>query len=223
MNKENNLKRLIDCGVVSIIRVENSTEAVKSAEALRKGGINIIEVSMVTPGALDAIRAISQKFGEDVLVGAGTVLDSETARAAILAGAEFIIGPTLNREVIKVCNRYSKIVIPGALTPTEILTAWELGADIVKVFPARVLGPRYIKDILAPLPQVRLLPTGGVNLENAGEFLKAGAVAIAVGSALVNKKVVKEGKFDIITEKARKFLEVVNKARKLSNFKRPAS
>ena len=203
--------------------MENSTEAVKSAEALRKGGINIIEVSMVTPGALDAIRAISQKFGEDVLVGAGTVLDSETARAAILAGAEFIIGPTLNREVIKVCNRYSKIVIPGALTPTEILTAWELGADIVKVFPARVLGPRYIKDILAPLPQVRLLPTGGVNLENAGEFLKAGAVAIAVGSALVNKKVVKEGKFDIITEKARKFLEVVNKARKLSNFKRPAS
>ncbi|MHA1582611.1 MAG: bifunctional 4-hydroxy-2-oxoglutarate aldolase/2-dehydro-3-deoxy-phosphogluconate aldolase [Candidatus Baldrarchaeia archaeon] len=223
MNKENNLKRLIDCGVVSIIRVENSTEAVKSAEALRKGGINIIEVSMVTPGALDAIRAISQKFGEDVLVGAGTVLDSETARAAILAGAEFIIGPTLNREVIKVCNRYSKIVIPGALTPTEILTAWELGADIVKVFPARVLGPRYIKDILAPLPQVRLLPTGGVNLENAGEFLKAGAVAIAVGSALVNKKVVKEGKFDIITEKARKFLEIVNKARKFSNFKRPAS
>jgi len=223
MNKENNLKRLIDCGVVSIIRVENSTEAVKSAEALRKGGINIIEVSMVTPGALDAIHAISQKFGEDVLVGAGTVLDSETARAAILAGAEFIIGPTLNREVIKVCNRYSKIVIPGALTPTEILTAWELGADIVKVFPARVLGPRYIKDILAPLPQVRLLPTGGVNLENAGEFLKAGAVAIAVGSALVNKKVVKEGKFDIITEKARKFLEIVNKARKFSNFKRPAS
>lgn len=213
MSKEDNLKRLIDCGIVSIIRVENSTEAIKSAKSLKEGGIYVIEVSMVTPGALDAIRAISQEFGKEVLVGAGTVLDPETARATILAGAEFIIGPTLNREVIEVCNRYSKIVVPGALTPTEILTAWELGADLVKVFPARLVGPKYIKDILGPLPQVRLVPTGGVNLENAGEFLKAGAVMVAVGGALVDKKAVKEGRFDIITEKARKFLEVVKKVR----------
>ena len=213
MDKEEKLKRIIDCGVVSIIRVKSSEEAVKIADAIKQGGVDVIEVSLVTPGALEAIRTISQKFGDKVLTGAGTVLDSESARAAMLAGAEFVICPTLKRSVIETCRRYSKISIPGAFTPTEILTAWEWGVDIVKVFPAGLAGPEYFKDILAPLPQVRLLPTGGVNLDNAGEFIKAGAVAIAVGSALVDKKAVAEARFDIITENARKFLEAVKKAR----------
>lgn len=213
MGKEENLKRIIECGVVSIIRVKSSEEAVKIADAIEKGGVDIIEVSLVTPGALEAIHTISQKFGDKVLAGAGTVLDSESARAAISAGAEFVIGPALKRNVVETCRRYSKICIPGAFTPTEILAAWEWGADIVKVFPASLAGPRYFKDILDPLPQVRLLPTGGVNLDNAGEFIKAGAVAIAVGGSLVDKKAVAEGRFDVITENARKFLEAVKKAR----------
>jgi len=213
LSKEEKLRRLIECGVVSIVRVEGPEEAIKIAKAIKEGGVNVIEVSMVTPGALDAIQTTSRELGDEVLTGVGTVLDPETARAAILAGAEFVIGPTLNEGVIKVCKRYSKISIPGALTPTEILTAWEMGADIVKVFPAGLVGPGYFKDVLSPLPQVRLLPTGGVSLSNAGEFIKAGAVAVAVGSALVDRRAVAEGRFDIITDNARKFSEVVKKAR----------
>ena len=148
-----------------------------------------------------------------VLVGAGTVLDPVTARACILAGAEFIVSPTLNLEVIELCRRYSKIVIPGTLTPTEILTAWEAGADIVKVFPASLGGPSYLKDILGPLPQVKLVPTGGVNLETTPEFIKAGAVAVAAGTSLVNKKAVSEKNWDLITETAQKFCAAVRQAR----------
>jgi len=151
---------------------------------------------------------------EDVLVGAGTVLDPETARAAILAGADFIVSPTLNLSVIEVCRRYSKIVVPGAFTPTEILTAWEAGADIVKVFPATVGGPRYLMDIRGPLPQIRLVPTGGVTLENTPDFIRAGAVAVAAGTSLVDKKAVSEKRYDLITENARKFVEAVKMARK---------
>jgi 2-dehydro-3-deoxyphosphogluconate aldolase/(4S)-4-hydroxy-2-oxoglutarate aldolase len=148
-----------------------------------------------------------------VLVGAGTVLDPETARAVILAGAEFVVSPTLNLGVIEVCRRYSKIVIPGTFTPTEILTAWEAGADIVKVFPATVGGPQYLRDIKGPLPQIRLMPTGGVNLENTPDFIRAGAVAVAAGTSLVDKKAVKEKNYDLITETARKFVEAVKRAR----------
>jgi 2-dehydro-3-deoxyphosphogluconate aldolase/(4S)-4-hydroxy-2-oxoglutarate aldolase len=148
-----------------------------------------------------------------VLVGAGTVLDPETARAVILAGAEFVVSPTLNLRVIEVCRRYSKIVIPGTFTPTEILTAWEAGADIVKVFPATVGGPQYLRDIKGPLPQIRLMPTGGVNLENTPDFIRAGAVAVAAGTSLVDKKAVKEKNYDLITETARKFVEAVKRAR----------
>ena len=213
MGKEENLKRLIDCGVIPVIRVGSLEAAVNVAEAIKKGGVNVIEVSFVTPNALDAIKIVIDRLGGEVLPGAGTVLDPESARAAILAGAEFIVSPTLNREVIEVCRRYSRISIPGALTPTEILTAWELGADIVKVFPAALGGPRYIRDVLEPLPQVRLLPTGGVSLDNAGEFIRAGAVAIAVGGALVDRRAVQEGKFDVIAENAHRFVDVVRKAR----------
>jgi len=212
-NKEKNLQAIIDCGVVAIIRAESAQEAMDICLAIAKGGVKPIEITMTVPGAIEAIKELKGLLKDKVLLGAGTVLDPETAKAVIYAGAEFVVAPTLNLEVIKVCRRYSKIVIPGAFTPTEILTAWESGADIVKIFPARVGGPKYVTDIRGPLPQIRLLPTGGVELDNTADFIKAGAVAVAVGTSLVDKKAVKEKKFDIITENARKFVEAVKSAR----------
>jgi len=212
-NKEKNLRAIIDCGVVAIIRAESAQEAIDVCLAIAKGGVKPIEITMTVPGAIEAIKELKGTLQGKVLLGAGTVLDPETAKAVIYAGAEFVVAPTLNLEVIKVCRRYSKIVIPGAFTPTEILTAWESGADIVKIFPARVGGPKYVTDIRGPLPQIRLLPTGGVELDNTPDFIKAGAVAVAVGTSLVDKKAVKEKKFDIITENARKFVEAVKSAR----------
>ncbi len=212
-NKEKNLQDIIDCGVVAIVRVGNAREAVEVCGAIARGGVKPIEVTMTVPGAIDAIKEFKSSVGDEILVGAGTVLDPETARAVILAGAEFVVSPTLNRGVIEVCRRYSKIVIPGAFTPTEILTAWEAGADIVKVFPATVGGPQYLRDIKGPLPQIRLSPTGGVNLENTPDFIRAGAVAVAAGTSLVNKKAVSEKNYDLITETARKFIEAVKLAR----------
>ncbi len=212
-NKERNLQDIIDCGVVAIIRVASAQEAVEVCGAIAKGGVKPIEITMTVPGAIDAIKELKDATEGKVLLGAGTVLDPETARAVIIAGAEFVVCPTLNLKVIEVCRRYSKIVIPGALTPTEILTAWEAGADIVKVFPATMGGPRYLKDIRGPLPQIRLIPVGGVNLENTPDFIKAGAVAVAVGSSLVDRKAVSEKKYDIITETAKRFVEAVKLAR----------
>ena len=213
VDKEKMLQFLIDNGVVAIVRADNSSQLVQVAEAIREGGVRAIEFTMTTPDALDLIKETSKKLGQDVLLGAGTVLDPETCRAAILAGAQFIVTPTLNTDVIKMCQRYSKVVVPGALTPTEILTAWDAGADMVKVFPATLGGPQYFKDLHGPLPQIKLVPTGGVSLENTGDFIKAGAVAVAVGSNLVNNKLVKEGKFAEIAETARKFVAEVRKAR----------
>lgn len=212
-DKDKNLQTITDCGVVAIVRVSNAREAVDVCMAIARGGVKPIEVTMTVPGAIDAIKEFKSAVKEEVLIGAGTVLDPETARACILAGAEFIVSPTLNLEVIKVCRRYSKIIIPGTFTPTEILTAWEAGSDIVKVFPASVGGPGYLKDIMGPLPQVKLVPTGGVNLETTPEFIKAGAVAVAAGTSLVNKKAVSEQNWDIITETARKFVAAVKQAR----------
>jgi len=212
-NKEKNLQVIIDCGVVAIVRVASAQEAVEVCGAIAKGGVKPIEVTMTVPGAIDAIKEFKSAVKDEVLVGAGTVLDPETARAVILAGADFVVSPTLNLEVIKVCRRYSKIVIPGTFTPTEILTAWEAGADIVKVFPATVGGPQYLRDIRGPLPQIRLCPTGGVNLENTPDFIRAGAVAVAAGTSLVDKKAVSEKNYDLITENARKFVAAVKLAR----------
>jgi len=212
-SKEKNLQDILDCGIIAIVRVGSAQEAVEVCGAIAKGGVKPIEVTMTVPGAIDAIKEFKSAVKEEVLVGAGTVLDPETARAAILAGAEFIVSPTLNLEVIEVCRRYSKIVIPGTFTPTEILTAWEAGADIVKVFPATVGGPKYLKDILGPLPQVRLCPTGGVTLDNTPDFIRAGAVAVAAGTSLVDKKAVAEKNYDLITETARKFCQAVKLAR----------
>jgi len=207
------LEAIIVSGIVAVIRVNSAQEAVEVCGAIAKGGVKPIEVTMTVPGAVDVIKELRSIMKEEVILGAGTVLDSETARAVILAGAEFIVSPTLNLGVIEICRRYSKVVVPGAFTPTEILTAWEAGADIVKVFPATVGGPKYLKDILGPLPQVRLIPTGGVNLENTPDFIKAGAVAVAAGTSLVSKVALKEKRYDIITEMARKFIEAVKTAR----------
>ena len=211
--KEQNLQIITDCGVVAIVRVSSAHEAVDVCQAVAKGGVTPIEVTMTVPGAIDVIKEFKSAVKEEVLVGAGTVLDPETARACILAGADFIVSPTLNLEVIKVCRRYSKIIIPGAFTPTEVLVAWDAGADIVKVFPASVGGPQYLKSILGPLPQVKLCPTGGVNLETTPAFIKAGAVAVAVGTSLVDKQAVSDKNWDFITETARKFCEIIKQAR----------
>jgi len=205
---------LLDIGLVPVVRASSADDAMRIVDAIREGGVNTIEITMTVPNAIGVMEEVAKKFGDEVLLGAGTVLDAETARASILAGAEFVVGPCLDEELIRICKRYAKIVIPGAMTPTEILRAWERGADIVKVFPAGNLGgPKYIRAIKAPLPQILLNPTGGVNLENAGEFIKAGASVISVGSALVDKKAVAERRFEILTEKARRFLEEVKKAR----------
>jgi len=212
-NKEKNLQDIVNCGVVAVIRVASAQEAVEVCGAIAKGGVKPIEITMTVPGAIDAIKELKGAMKDNVLLGAGTVLDPETARAVILAGAEFVVCPTLNLEVIEVCRRYSKVVVPGAFTPTEILTAWEAGADMVKVFPATVGGPGYLRDIRGPLPQIRLVPTGGVNVENTPDFIRAGAVAVAAGSSLVDRKAVSQKKYDIITENAKKFVEAVKLAR----------
>ncbi len=208
------LAKILEEGVIPVIRVASAEEAMGVAKALKEGGISVIEVTMTVPGAMDVIKEVSQKFKDQVLLGAGTVLDPETARLALINGARFLVTPSLNLATIKMANRYGAVVIPGALTPTEIVTAWEAGADLVKVFPiGQVGGPAYIRAIKAPLPQIPLVPTGGVNLQNAGEFIKAGAAAIAAGGELVDKKAVAEKKFNVVAENARKFLEEVKKAR----------
>lgn len=213
MGQIEDLGRIVGGGLVAIVRLDREAPLMAVAEALGAGGIDVIEVTMTTPGALDALREASASLRDRALLGAGTVLDSQTARAAILAGARFIVSPTLSGSVIKTCRRYSVVSIPGAYSPTEILAAWELGADLVKVFPAGGLGPQYIKDVLAPLPQVRLVPTGGVDLGNIRAFLEAGAAAVAVGGNLVSKSVVARGDFAALTETARQFRMAVDKAR----------
>lgn len=213
MSKEKDLQRIVDCGVVAIVRFDRSEELVEAAQAIKAGGVDVIEFTMTTPNALGIIEASAKEFGEEVLLGAGTVLDSETARAAILAGARYIVSPTLDPQVIELCHRYGVIAVPGAFSPTEILAAWELGADLVKVFPAGAMGPGYIKDILSPLPQVRLLPTGGVSLSNVAQFIAAGATAVAAGSSLVDKTAVAERDFARLTAIAREFVTAIRKAR----------
>lgn len=213
MEREEILREIEECGVIAVVRAKDSSSATKIAKAVCAGGVKPVEITMTVPGAIDVIKEVSHELKGKAIIGAGSVLDAETARIAILAGAEFIVGPALNLEMISLCKRYSKVSIPGAFTPTEIVTAWQAGADIVKIFPATLGGPVYFKDIHGPLPHIKLLPTGGVTLENAGEFIKAGACAIAVGSNLVDKKVVSEGKFEIITELAKKFVQEVKRAR----------
>ena len=211
--RNENLASMKEGGVVAVLRADSPDALVHVAQAIGRGGVGAVEITMTTPGALDVIDECANRLGGELLLGAGSVLDPETARAAILAGAEYIVTPTLNPDVITLCRRYDKVVIPGALTPTEILTAWECGADIVKVFPATVVGPRYFRDVKAPLPQVDLMPTGGVNLDNAGDFIRAGACAVAVGSNLVDKAAVAAGEWHVLTDTARDYVDAVRNAR----------
>jgi 2-dehydro-3-deoxyphosphogluconate aldolase/(4S)-4-hydroxy-2-oxoglutarate aldolase len=198
---------------VAVLRAKDSTQLFEAAVALEAGGVKSIEVTMTTPNALAVIHEVGKKLGDKVLVGVGTVLDAETARQAILAGAEFVVGPTLSLDVIKICRRYSKVVVPGAFTPTEILTAWESGADLVKLFPATAVGPKYIKDIKGPLPQIPICPTGGVDVNNTADFIKAGAAAVAAGTSLVDSKALAARDFAAITTMAQRFVSAVRQAR----------
>ena len=214
MENSRQIELIREAGVIAIIRAKTSGDLIEAVKAIRDGGLNVIEVTMTTPDALKIISEAAKKWEDEVLFGAGTVLDPETARSAMLAGAQFIVSPTLNLKTIEICHRYSKVIIPGCFTPTEMLTAWECGAHFVKIFPADIGGPSYIKAILAPLPHIRLIPTGGVNLETVGPFLEAGAAAVAAGSSLVNQSILDRKEFTLLTDRARKFREEVLKARK---------
>lgn len=213
MGSKNVIERIYQTGVIAIMRADSSDQLLAAADAILKGGVNAIEVTMTTPGAIDVVRQASEKYAEGVIFGVGSVLDAETARAAILAGAEFVVGPALNFGMIEICKRYSVPVIPGAFTPTEIIKAWEAGADMVKVFPASFFGPAYLKAIKAPLPQVKLVPVGGVDAGNAAEFIRKGAEVLGVGSALINTALLKAGNLDEITARARHLREEVEKGR----------
>ena len=200
-------------GVVAVVRLNDAGAFRDVSAALIDGGVRAIEVTMTVPRALALIESLAASGPGDLIVGAGTVLDAETARQVILAGARFVVGPALRPAVIELGHRYDVAVMPGCLTPTEILTAWEAGADIVKVFPATALGPSFFKDVRGPLPQVRLMPTGGVTRENAGDWIAAGAVAIGVGTALVDAKAVSARRFDLLSANARHFIDAVRVAR----------
>ncbi len=213
MSKEEQLRRVLECGIVAVVRSPDSQQLVEVCRALADGGVTVVEITMTVPDALQVLARVRAALGDRVLLGAGTILDAETARAALLSGAEYLVAPSLNLDVIRVCRRYSKLVMPGAFTPTEILTAWEAGADIVKVFPADVLGPAFIKAVRAPLPQVRLMPTGGVDLTTAASFLKAGACCLGLGGALVEAKAVAAGDFDRIRDLASQYAAIVRKFR----------
>src|SRR5437588_9956130 len=213
MSKESQLQHVLDCGVVAVVRSPDSQQLVEVARALAEGGVTVVEITMSVPNALDVVRQVRQALGDRLLLGAGTILDPETARAALLAGAEYVVAPTVNLDVICLCQRYDKLVMPGAFTPTEILSAWEAGADIVKVFPAEVVGPAYFKALRGPLPQVRLMPTGGVDLTTAAAFLKAGACCLGVSGQLVEPKAVAAGDFGRIRDLARQYVALVKQTR----------
>src|SRR5947207_3186386 len=214
MTKQQILSFITDIGIVPVVRTATAEGAIKAIEAIYSGGVRSAEITMTVPGAIRALEKIADQFGDKIMLGAGTVLDPETARACMLAGAQFFVTPSLNLATIEIAKRYSKVICAGALTPTEVLAAWQAGADVVKVFPANAVGgPKYIKSLKGPFPQIEMIPTGGVNLETAGEFLKAGACAVAVGGELVDAKLMQEGKFDVLEERARKFLEVIAAAR----------
>jgi 2-dehydro-3-deoxyphosphogluconate aldolase/(4S)-4-hydroxy-2-oxoglutarate aldolase len=214
MEKREIFNRMIDEGVIPVVRVSSAQEAMDVSDAIKEGGVSLIEITMSVQGAIDVIKELTRKYKDEIIMGAGTILDPETGRAALLAGAQFIVSPTLNLDLIHLAHRYSAVVIPGAMTPTEILSAWNAGVDMVKVFPAAQLGgPEYLKALKGPLPQILLVPTGGVNLQNAAAFIKAGATALGVGGELVDKTAVKEKKFNVITENTRAFLKVVKEAR----------
>ena len=214
MTKQQVLQKIREIGIVPVIRADSADEATAAIEAIRAGGVDVFEVTMTVPGAVDLIAKLSAKFGDSALIGAGTVLTPEQAKDCSAAGAKFIISPALNLETIKLCSEKEIAVMPGALTPTEIITAWTAGADFVKVFPCGAMGgASYIKSLKAPLPQIEIIPTGGVSLKTAADFIRAGAAALGVGADLVDLQALREGKNDLISERARQYVEMVKAAR----------
>lgn len=214
MEKSDVLQRIREVRIVPIVRASSGDEAMAVIEAVRAGGINVFEITMTVPGAIKVIEQVVGRYGDEVLVGAGTVLDAETARACILAGAQFVVSPALNLATIELCRCYSVTVCPGALTPTEIVTAWQAGADVVKIFPCSAMGgASYLKALKAPLPQIELIPTGGVSLQTAAEYINAGALALGVGSDLVDMKAIRAGKPEKVTNAARAYVAAVRSAR----------
>jgi 2-dehydro-3-deoxyphosphogluconate aldolase/(4S)-4-hydroxy-2-oxoglutarate aldolase len=213
MDKASKLDLIRETGVVAIMRATSSEQLIAAADAIKAGGVRVIEVTMTTPGALTVVEQATSKYGEDVLFGAGSVLDAETARAAILAGAGFVVAPTLDLATIALCNRYSIPVMPGCYTPSEMLTAWQAGADMVKLFPASVGGPALVKAIRAPLPQLEIVPVGGVNLDTAADFIRNGAAALGVGSSLVNQRLLDTRDMGELAQRAKAFIEQVKLAR----------
>ncbi|HET6974025.1 MAG TPA: bifunctional 4-hydroxy-2-oxoglutarate aldolase/2-dehydro-3-deoxy-phosphogluconate aldolase [Pyrinomonadaceae bacterium] len=208
------IKHIRDTGVIPVVRATTADEAMRAIDAIREGGISVLEITMTVPGAVKVIEDVAKRYGNDALVGAGTVLDAETASACVSSGAQFIVSPALNLETIARCRELDIAVMPGALTPTEVVQAWNAGADFVKVFPAGAVGgPSYLKSLKAPLPQIELVPTGGVSLKTAADFIRAGAAALGVGADLVDIKAIREGQSALITERAKQFIEIVREAR----------
>lgn len=214
MNKAEIVEQIESLGLVPVVRASSADEAMQAIDAIKAGGVNVLEITMTVPGAVRVIEKVADKYGSDVLVGAGTVLDPETARACLLAGAQFIVSPALNLATIELCHRYSAPIAPGVLTPTEVITAWSAGVDFVKVFPCgSVGGASYVKNLKGPFPQVKIIPTGGVSLATAADFIKAGAAALGVGTDLVDVKAIRECNAALVTERARQFVEIVRNAR----------
>lgn len=213
MTREDTLAEIERVGVIAVIRADSPDAMVDVARSLAEGGVTACEITMTVPDAIEAIRAVSRELGNEAIIGVGTVLDSDTAEEAIAAGAEFVVSPILDPAVVETAHRHDKVAIPGALSPTEALTAWNAGADVVKVFPANHFGPRYFRDLHGPLPHIRLSPTGGVNLETTSQWIEAGAVAVGVGSALVRKDLLAAGDWASLTDLAARYVAAVAEAR----------
>jgi len=221
MDKHNVLERIHSVGVIPVVRAASADEAISVAEVIGEGGIPILEITMTVPGAVAVIDELSKRYGDEVLVGAGTVLDQEAAHACIEAGAQFVVSPSLNLQTIEMCKQHSIAVFPGALTPTEVVTAWQAGADAVKVFPCSAVGgPKYLRALKAPLPQIKLIPTGGVSLSTAKDFIAAGAWALGVGADLVNTEAIRSGERESIIAAARSYVTAIREARAVSNESR---
>ncbi len=212
-SKEQVLQQITSTGVVAVIRMKDTERLKKVIEAVHAGGVTSIEITMTVPGAIEVIRSLAASGPAGVLLGSGTVTDASTASAAIDAGARFIVGPIFSPEVVALCRKRDTAVMPGCFSPTEIYTAWKAGADIVKVFPATSLGPKYFKDLHGPFPDIRLMPTGGVTIDNVGEWIQAGAVAVGIGSDLLDKKAIEENRFEVLTERARRMVTNFRTAR----------
>ena len=214
MRHEQIIAAIKDIGVVPVVRTSSAETAIKAIQAVYRGGIRAAEITMTVPGAIRALEKLADEFGDKIVLGAGTVLDPETCRSCMLAGAQFFVTPALKHSTIEMARRYSKVICPGALTPTEVLTAWEAGADFIKIFPASAVGgAKYIKALKAPFPHIEMIPTGGVSIETTPDFLRAGAAAVAAGAELIDGKTIADGNYDVFEERARRFLAAVKSVR----------